>query len=249
VFAGVRVLVVYAHPNPASFTHAVLEQVTRGLEDGGHDCKVNDLYAIGFDPVFRIEDTVQFAHESVPEELLDEMDPAGTVLQMAGGPLRRWMARRWLRGKGTYEIVKAIGEHKPKDVVAQQALVADADALIFVAPVFWMGLPAILKGWIERVFTYGFAYTLTPQGWKGDLGGRVPMLTQEKGLIVTPTFFTGEEYDKGWRQAMDAVQCDWSLKMAGVKRAEHVYFYAVTAIGEEARRDYLAQAYQLGKDF
>ena len=31
----------------------------------------------------------------------------------------------------------------------------------FVAPVWWMGFPAILKGWLERVFAYGFAYTLT----------------------------------------------------------------------------------------
>ena len=55
------------------------------------------------------------------------------------------------------------------------------------------------------------------------------MLTQEKGLILTPTFFTEEEYDKGWREAMDTVLCDWGFKMAGVKEAHHTYFYAVTA--------------------
>ena len=121
-----RVLVVYTHHNPASFTHAILEQVTRGLEDGGHDYRVNDLNAIGFDPVFRPQDGVQFAHESVPEELLEEMDPAGAIMELAGGPIRRFMAKRWLRDKSLSEIVKAIGEHKPKDVVEQQALVAEA---------------------------------------------------------------------------------------------------------------------------
>ena len=244
-----RVLVVYAHHNPRSFTHAVLEQVTKGLEDGGHTVKVNDLNAIGFDPVFRLEDSVQFAHETVPEELLLEMDPGEAVLEMAGGPIRRWMARRWLRDKGVYEIVEEIGKHKPKDVLEQQALVADADGLIFIAPVFWMGLPAILKGWVERVFTYGFAYTLDPEGWKGNLEGRVPMLTQEKGLIVSPTFFTEEEYEKGWREAMDTVLCDWSLKMAGVKEAHHAYFYAVPAASDERRQEYLQEAYRLGRGF
>jgi NAD(P)H dehydrogenase (quinone) len=244
-----RVLVVYAHPNPASFTHAMLERVTRGLTDAGHDFKVNDLYAIAFDPVFRLEDSVQFAHESVPEELLEEMNPAQTVLEMAGGPIRRRMAKRWLRDKGIYEIVREIGKHKPKDVVAQQELVADAEGLVFVAPVFWMGFPAILKGWIERVFTYGFAYTLTPEGWRGDLDGRIPMLTQEKGLILTPTFFTEQEYDTGWREAMDTVLCDWSLKMAGVEEAHHAYFYAVSAVSEERRQEYLQEAYRLGRDF
>ncbi len=92
-----------------------------------------------------------------------------------------------------------------------------------------MGFPAILKGWFERVFAYGFAYTLTPEGSRGDLEGRVPMLSQEKALILTPTFFSEEEYDKRWRDAMDTVLCDWGLKMAGVKEARHAYFYAVIA--------------------
>lgn len=244
-----RVLVVYAHPNPASFTHAVLEQVTNGLADRGHSYEVNDLHAIGFDPVFRLEDSVQFAHETVPEELLEEMNPGEMVLEMARGPIRRRMAKRWLRDKGVYEIVREIGKHKPRDVLEQQALVADAEGLIFVAPVFWMGFPAILKGWVERVFTYGFAYTLTPEGWKGDLDGRVPMLTQEKGLIVTPTFFTEREYDKGWREAMDTVLCDWSLRMAGVKEAHHAYFYAVPSVSDETRQQYLQEAYRLGMEF
>ena len=79
-----KVLVVYAHHNPRSFTHAVLDQVTKGLEDGGHSCTVNDLNAIGFDPVFRPEDGVQFAHESVPEELLEEMNPGAGCARDGG---------------------------------------------------------------------------------------------------------------------------------------------------------------------
>ncbi len=221
-----RVLVVYAHHNPGSFTHAILERVTKGLGDGGHGFKVSDLHASGFDPVFTVHDSVQFAHESVPKELLEQMDPRQAILDLAGGPIRRFMARRWLRDKSTDEIVRAIGDHKPEDVREQQALVAEAEGLVFVAPVFWMGFPAILKGWLERVFAYGFAYTLTPEGWQGNLDGRVPLLSQEKALILTPTFFTEEEYDKGWRDAMDTVLCSWGLRMAGVKEARHVYFYA-----------------------
>ena len=134
-------------------------------------------------------------------------------------------------------------------MIEQQALVADAEGLVFVAPVFWMGLPAVIKGWVERVLTYGFAYTLTPEGWRGDLSGRVPLLTQEKGLIVTPTFFTEEEYDRGWREAMDTVLCDWSLKMAGVKEAHHAYFYTALSVSDEKRREYLQDAYRLGRDY
>ncbi|HXD55522.1 MAG TPA: NAD(P)H-dependent oxidoreductase [Solirubrobacteraceae bacterium] len=244
-----HVLVVYAHFNRDSFTHAVLEQVLKGLDDSPHTYTVDDLYASGFNPVFTAEDAVQFLHESLPEELLEEANPREVVLGAARGPLRRHLARRWLRGKDNREIARALAEHLPTDVKAQQALVAEADALIFVAPVYWMGFPAILKGWFERVFAYGFAYTLNRAGWQGDLEGRIPMLSQEKALIITPTFFTEEEYDKGWRQAMDTVICDWGLKMAGVKDARHVYLHAVVAAGDERRREYLDEAYLLARDF
>ena len=48
-----KVLTVYAHNNPRSFCHGVLEQFTKGFQDAGHTSEVIDLYAIGFDPVFR----------------------------------------------------------------------------------------------------------------------------------------------------------------------------------------------------
>ncbi len=244
-----KVLVVYAHHNPDSFTHALLDELTSGLEEGGHDVYVNDLQASDFDPVFKLDDSVQFIHPTVPEELLDEAALRDIVLEAAGGPLRRRLARRWLRGKGRAELIEEIGRRKPKDVIEQQTLVADAEGLVFVAPIFWMGLPAVIKGWVERVFTYGFAYTLTPEGWRGDLSGRVPLLTQEKGLILTPTFFTEQEYDRGWREAVDTVLCEWSLKMAGVKEAHHAYFYAATSVSDEKRQEYLQEAHRLGREF
>jgi putative NADPH-quinone reductase len=47
--------------------------------------------------------------------------------------------------------------------VARHAeLVRWADALVFVYPTWWMGLPAILKGWLERVLVPGVAFHLDP---------------------------------------------------------------------------------------
>jgi NAD(P)H dehydrogenase (quinone) len=245
----VRVLVVYAHPNPESFTHAILEQVERGLTDAGHDHEVIDLNATGFNPVFTMHDASQFIHHTLPEEFLDRAKLERAIVDAAGNPLKRLMAKRWVQGKSVPDMVQLFERNQPADVRAHQAKVARAEGLIFVAPVFWMGLPAILKGWIERVFAYGFAYTLTPEGWAGHLEGRVPLLTQRKGLIVTPTFFTEAEYNTGWRDAMDTVLCDWCLKMAGVQEASHVYFYAVVAVDNKTRAEYLNRAYQLGKEF
>lgn len=44
------------------------------------------------------------------------------------------------------------------DVVAEQAKLAWADLVILIFPVWWFGVPALLKGWIDRVFALGVAY-------------------------------------------------------------------------------------------
>ncbi|RJE18754.1 Flavodoxin-like fold protein [Aspergillus sclerotialis] len=50
------------------------------------------------------------------------------------------------------------GGPKPEDVAAYQRRVEKADRLVFIFPVYWWGMPAMMKGWIERVFTGGWAY-------------------------------------------------------------------------------------------
>jgi NAD(P)H dehydrogenase (quinone) len=45
-----------------------------------------------------------------------------------------------------------------KDIVAEQQKLLAADAVIFVFPLWWFGMPAILKGWFDRVYAYGLAY-------------------------------------------------------------------------------------------
>lgn len=67
-----KVLVVYAHPNPQSFNHAVLESFTKGLKDGEHTFEVVDLHAIKFDPCTKLEDLAQFTGGQMPEDVLDQ---------------------------------------------------------------------------------------------------------------------------------------------------------------------------------
>jgi len=44
------------------------------------------------------------------------------------------------------------------DVVREQRRIDQADALVLVYPVYWWSFPALLKGWIDRVFSNGWAY-------------------------------------------------------------------------------------------
>ncbi|MCV9880200.1 NAD(P)H-dependent oxidoreductase [Brenneria izbisi] len=52
----------------------------------------------------------------------------------------------------------------PPDVVAQQSRIDNADALILVFPIYWWSMPGLLKGWIDRVFSNGWAYEDTADG-------------------------------------------------------------------------------------
>ncbi|MDT8905460.1 MULTISPECIES: NAD(P)H-dependent oxidoreductase [Pseudomonas] len=46
----------------------------------------------------------------------------------------------------------------PADVLAEQARIDRADALVLVYPIYWWSMPALLKGWIDRVFSNGWAF-------------------------------------------------------------------------------------------
>ena len=141
-----RVLTVYAHPNQKSFCGAVLQQFTQGLQAAGHASEVVDLYAIRFDPVFRTADFASYINEGIPKEVLERMNLKKYVLDNVGGPVRRFLASVWLRGKDDIAIAKFIHQHRPKDVIEQWEKVRQAQGLVFIAPVFWLAFPAILKG-------------------------------------------------------------------------------------------------------
>ena len=63
------------------------------------------------------------------------------------------------------------GGHVTPDVIAEQRRVDGADHLVLVFPVYWWSMPAQLKGWIDRVFVNGWAFTIDPEhGIRRNLG-------------------------------------------------------------------------------
>lgn len=138
-----KVLTICAHPNPKSFCHAILEHFTKGLLEAGHISEVVDLYAIRFNPVYRMKDFAYFTDDSVPLDVLESMNLKERVLALSGGPIRRFLARRWLREKSVSDIAKIIGKHQPKDVLKQQEKVARAEGLAFIAQfIGWVFQPS-----------------------------------------------------------------------------------------------------------
>lgn len=239
-----NILTVYANPSPKSFCHAILEQFSRGLKEAGHLNEVVDLYGMHFNPVLSARDYPCWVDDQIPIKTLRSM-----ILGNSSGSIKRYFIERWLRDKEQADLIKMIRRFRPRDVVEQQKKIAQAQGLAIIYPVWFVGMPAILKGWIERVFTYGFAYTLRLEGWKGDIKGRVPLFNHEKALLISTTLFDEQAYNDGFRDAMSRLIDDFGFRYPGVQKVEHVYFYSVGAVGAEARQGYLQQAYQLGVEY
>jgi len=244
-----KVLIIFAHPNPLSFTKAVLDHFVRGLKEAGHQFEVVDLYKIKFNPIFQSMDSAFFVDEDIPKDLFEQMDLRKAVIELAGGPIKRFIAKRYIKNKTDKELIGLIAAQKPKDVLIQQKKVAEADVLVIITQVFWMHFPALVKGWMERVLTYGFAYKLNEQGWRGDPDGRIPLLKIKKAVIMHPTFFNEKVYrEKGFKDAMEMTIDNWSLKYPGIANVDHVYFHSILAVSPETRKRYLEIAYLKGKE-
>jgi NAD(P)H dehydrogenase (quinone) len=78
------------------------------------------------------------------------------------------------------------GEIEP-DLAQAQASIKWAEHLVFVYPIWWGTIPALLKGFIERVFTPGFAVNYRNDSWRWDklLVGRSARLIV---TLNTPSF-------------------------------------------------------------
>jgi NAD(P)H dehydrogenase (quinone) len=105
--------VVHCHPNPASLTAAARDRVVAALAERGHEVRVTDLYASGFNPVLS-------AHE---RERHLEPGPDPSVAEHARD--LQWCTQ-----------------------------------LVLVYPTWWSGPPAMLKGWIDRVWVRDVAFDL-----------------------------------------------------------------------------------------
>lgn len=64
----------------------------------------------------------------------------------------------------TADVRAAYVDHRlPEDVLKEQEKILQADLIIIQFPLWWYSMPAILKGWFDRVFVSGFAFGSDPE--------------------------------------------------------------------------------------
>lgn len=159
-----RVLIVYAHPEPTSFSGVMKDLAVETLSAAGHSVTVSDLYAQGFNPVAGVHD---FTHRADPARLDLGAEQAHAAQTSGFAP----------------------------DVQAEIDKLMAADFLLLQFPFWWYSVPAMLKGWIDRVFAYGLAYDFGRTWDRGVFTGRRAMLSFTTSAPPTSSMPDGRNGD------------------------------------------------------
>lgn len=200
------VLIVQAHPEPASFNGALTDVAVEALQGGGHGVTVSDLYRMRFAATLGADDFVGEREDAT-----------------------------FLRVDREQTYAHRAGTLAP-DVVTEQAKLARADLLILQFPMWWFGMPAILKGWVDRVFTRGFAYLPGHKYDTGLLAGKLAMVSVTTGTsedTYQPDGIDGAILDVLW-PVHNGV-----LRYSGFDVCEPAVTYMPRRMGAEERRNAL----------
>ena len=145
-----QVLIVHAHPEPASFNGAMTRAAVETLTRQGHSVTVSDLYAMAFHAP---SDRSNFATIADPAYFKPQTEETFATQHAGFAPA----------------------------LEAEISQLEACDLLIFQFPIWWFGLPAILKGWVDRVFVMGRIYGGGRVYDTGAFRGRRAMLSLTTG--------------------------------------------------------------------
>ena len=122
-----------------------------------------------------------------------------------------------------------------EDVAAEQAYISWADCLTFIYPIWWTGLPAMMKGYIDRVFSYGFAYCYENGEQKG-------LLTGKQAIIINTQGKSHEEYRAiGMDKALALTSDRGIFAYCGLDIKQHLYFGSANRTTAEMMARWMSQ--------
>ncbi|KAM9302349.1 NAD(P)H dehydrogenase [quinone] 1-like [Gastrophryne carolinensis] len=123
-----------------------------------------------------------------------------------------------------------------KDIVKEQKKIEKADLVIFQFPLYWFGMPAIMKGWIERVLSLGFAYSFQTMYSDGPFKKKKALLSFTTGGPESMTTSRGLNGDIN--VILWPLQ-NGILNFCGFQVLEPQISYSVAHITQEARVEIL----------
>ncbi|XP_041806990.1 ribosyldihydronicotinamide dehydrogenase [quinone]-like [Chelmon rostratus] len=146
-----KVLIVYAHQSAGSFNAAAKDAAVEALTAQGCTVEVSDLYGMNFKATATAEDIVGGVKNADHFRYAEETKLA------------------WEAGKLS------------ADITEEQRKLTEADLIIFQFPMYWFTVPAIMKGWIDRVLTLGYAFSQEKRYSQGVFKDKKAMLSFTTG--------------------------------------------------------------------
>lgn len=126
----------------------------------------------------------------------------------------------------------------PEEVRYEQKLIAEADLITLIYPLWWMGFPAILKGYLDRVLSFGFAYETVDGVSRGLLTGKKMQhfITMGSG---------NEKYQQaGFDSSLKDCLVDGLFNFCGITDIQHRLFGDIYLQTEQGIADLLQEVEQ-----
>lgn len=131
----------------------------------------------------------------------------------------------------------------PDDVITEQKKINQADALAFIYPVWWSDCPAKLKGWFDRVMTYGYAY------FYDENEERHTKIDIKKAVVICSAGHTIEHLEEtGIAESMRRIMIHDRLLGIGVKEARMEILGGMMPQDNSFKDNNLKKVYDLGKN-
>jgi NAD(P)H dehydrogenase (quinone) len=136
------------------------------------------------------------------------------------------------------QLHAADGHTFAADLARHVELFTASDLLVLVSPMWWFSIPAMLKGWIDRVFANGVAYRYPDApAWSDFLGSK-------RGMLVMTSSYEADQFRAGRVGELHQVLhplLHGTLAYTGMQVLEPFIAYAADSVDDEARAGYLRE--------
>ncbi|MDQ0170599.1 NAD(P)H oxidoreductase [Paenibacillus tundrae] len=133
-------------------------------------------------------------------------------------------------------LTQEVQEFSP-EIETEMARLKKHDAVAFVFPLWWWHLPAMLKGYIDRVFNNGFAYGANKLHHQQILWIALSGVTEQQ--------MQKRNYDESIQNLLNVGIADY----CGVSRSRVEFLYETLDAAPEHYEQLFNHAYQLGLDY
>lgn len=132
--------------------------------------------------------------------------------------------------------------HLEYDLLEAQAMIKWADHLVWIYPVWWGSVPAIMKGFIDRVFLPGFAFKKREGSvwWDKYLSGRTSRIIC---TLDQPPWYYRWINGKPSHNAMKKL----TLRFVGIKKVRTTTIGPMRLSTEDFRNKWLKKIEKMGK--